>query len=96
MSNEIVALRLEVAAFLETLGGMSSEAWKETAVGETLDRYNALLAEAKRLLPAASLWPRRLESTNEAENLDVLMYAEQLADRLADTDPAGDSGIWRR
>lgn len=96
MSTEIVALRLEVAAFLEMLGGMSSEAWKETAGGATLARYNALLAEAKRLLPEVALWPHRLEATNEAANLDVLMYAEQLADRLADTDPAGDSGIWRR
>jgi len=96
MSTDLIALRLEVATFSETLGGMSSEVWKQTAKGATLARYNELLAEAKRLLPGGTLWPRRLEATNEAANLDVLMYVEQLADRLADADPAGDSGIWRR
>jgi hypothetical protein len=60
--------------------------------GGTPARYNALLAEAKRLLPEGTLCPHR----HEAANLDVLMYAEQLADRLVDTDPAGDSGAWRR
>src|SRR5690349_5282022 len=71
MSKEVAGLRLQAADFSDMLHAMSSEEWAAPAAADVLDRYNELLAEARRLMPTVALWPRRLHPTNEAEVLDI-------------------------
>jgi len=95
MSEETQLARLAVERFSLELAAMTSEEWAANASAAILDRYNAILDEARRAFPAVTLWPRRLELTNEASVLDVIMYVDHISDRCAEADPSGDSGIWK-
>jgi hypothetical protein len=95
MPEDAQSVRLTVERFSLELSAMTSEQWASPAPAALLDRYNAILDEARRAFPLVSLWPRRLEPTNEASILDVMMYVEHISDRCAEADPSGDSGIWK-
>jgi hypothetical protein len=96
MSEETESVRLDIERFCRELSAKTSEEWAAAAPAALLDRYNAILEEARRAFPIVTLWPRRLEPTNEASVLDVMMYVDHIADRCSEADPLGGSGVWEK